>query len=458
MLDRINTLAITDDELIDHLRIIASAFTEDWLVAKGGNPIQKLWQREDVTSTIELYTLANSIQKLATINQKWTKEQIKLAKSKDLNSVRGALFELLTLNILDAPGHPVVPAKMNQAGFDGVLTSAQGQELRVSIKNYGSSTYQHKFEHKAKEFEKTILALLKRYRYPPCQIILDFPSAYPGDREWNFLYESLNEWFNQHALDPMPFLAAAEPIDPTKPTRDENVRVLYSLTIAPFKGPHLAPFHLSYQSHTFLALASYHQNEYKNLYSKLEDACANLVKHSATETPDRANALFIHLPDTVTIQQGMAWVNQYFTDYPYKPISLVFLYQPSVAHDLANKNSFVAHGFQMYVKAGSPVATGFTTNYTFSVPIGLVSSESVKKTLVAERPNGLDPTIPLYDRYVYQNGLFHYRMQPDGEGGFGGTFNSFAGVKTSLIVDIPGQPGAFALHEKHPSSDELLIL
>jgi hypothetical protein len=466
MLSRPLFTSIPTDKLQTHMQVVADAFTQTWLDTNSNNPVQQLWRRGDNNATSELLALAVSLATLQEINARWTREQVKIAKSKDLNSARGALFELLALAMLHSTTHQVTPAKLNQAGYDGTLTGADGKQLRISVKNYGNSTYQRDFEKRAQKFEKFILALFAQYQYLPCQIILEFPTLYPGDREWQLLYDAVPTWFSQHLFDNMPFCSIVEPINPQLPsTAAGNARVVFTLTLGPFRGAQLAEFHLAYQSYSCVALAAYHQNEYKNLYSKLEEACANLTRHSAVETADSANALFIHLPDTVSLAQGEEWVQRYFTSYPHKPISCVMLYQPAIVQNLLEKNSVLTNGFKFCVKEDSPFAQHFHSHYTIAPAVGQVSLESANKMLAAERGNSMSPVLPLYDRYLYQHGEHYCRMQADGTGSFTGSMSSYAGVHTHAVID-PTQLGlspgpdnpTMVLRARHPAEDTLLIL
>jgi len=71
-----------------------------------------------------------------------------------------------------------------------------------------------------------------------------------------------------------------------------------------------------FNSYTLMILVAYHQNEHLNLYSKIEEACANLSTHSANENDKIINSLFIHLPDTISLAKCKDWLNEYFTTFP----------------------------------------------------------------------------------------------------------------------------------------------
>ncbi|KAA9325142.1 hypothetical protein F0P96_20815 [Hymenobacter busanensis] len=453
-MNRRNTLGITDEELAEYMQVLIDQFTLSWLTGSIGHPLQLLWRRVDELATNELFSLAYSIKRLLEIDRKWTVAQVKLVMSREKNTYQGALFEIFALSMLHSNEHPIKPAKLNQAGFDGILTGVSGKEMRVSIKNYGASKYQQSFEKRAAELEVLVVQLLKKYAYLPCQVVLDFPDVYPEDREWNMLLERLDDMFKQQRMSAEPFSALVEPIDPSKPAKDENARAVFILMIYPFKDK-LSSFHLKYQSYTLVITSAYHRNEYKNLFSKLQDACSNLAKHSAVETDNVFNSLFIHLPDSVSLEKAVEWITQYFEMFPGKPISLVLLYQPSVVDDLEHDVSRISNAFKVFTREDADVGA----NYTLSVPVGRVSDKSSDRMLVGTFADGRKQVFPFYDRYVYQRGKHYLRMTPDGKGGFQGNITRVgSGVYASLVVEIPGQPGSAALSGRFAPSDELLIL
>lgn len=405
-------------------------------------------------ATNELFSLAYSIKELSKIDTKWIKEQIKLAKSKERNNYRGAIFEIMTLSLLNSVDHPVVPAKINQAGYDGLVTKSGNQELRVSIKNYGTSNSQQRFEKKAKEIEQIILKLLRKYNYPPSRILLDFPDKYPEEREWKMLIDRIDNIFQNQRNAEEPFVALVEPIDSSRELSRENNRVVFMLIAYPFKIK-TEQFHPKFNSYTLMISAAYHQNEHLNLYSKIEEACANLSTHSANENNKIINSLFIHLPDTISLAKCKDWLIEYFTTFPDKPISIVFLYQPTVALDLAKNQTVINNCLNVYIRANRNIKG----NYSFCIPVGRISEESSNIIFIAEYPDGRRETIPLENRYIYQHGEHYMKMLPDGKGGFHGNIQKLGnGVFANSIIEIPGQSGSAVISGRFAPQDELLII
>lgn len=454
MINRRNSLKMADDELEGYMQILIDSFSLEWLEKKNNHPIQILWERNDELATNELYSLAESIKSLNKIDPEWVKAQVKLAKSRDKNNSRGAIFELLALGMMNAPEHPVQPAKRNQAGYDGIITKSKGQHTRVSIKSYGCSNFQQQFEKKAKEIEKTVIKLLKKYNYQSSQIILDFPDIFPEKREWELLEKEIDRIFKEQRNATEPFTALVEPIDPNTPLAPGNSRAIFILIINPFRH-NIDEFHPAFNSYTLLISAQYHKNEHLNIYSKLNDACSNLSKYAAIETNDIINSLIIHIPDTISLKQCTDWLDQYFNDFPDKPISFVVLYQVSVADDLTAKTSSINHCANIYTRKGKKIEG----SYKFCIPVGSVSNNSSGLQIIAEFPNGDRKIIPIENKYTYQRGEHYIKMRPDGKGGYYGNINRLShGVHTNVVMEFPCQKQSAVIKGKFPPSDELLIL
>lgn len=451
---RQNGLTISDEELESYMTVLKVCFGLKWLEEIGDNPLQILWKRLDILATNELYTLAYSIDTLNKIDASWIKDQVKIAKGRDENNSRGAIFEIIGLSMMHNPNHPVSPARLNQAGFDGILKGDDDTEVRVSIKNYGKSSFQRSFEKKCKIIESKIVLLLKKYKYPPTQVIVDFPSQFPTDKDWKMLEDKIDGVFKDKRKDKDPFLAVMEPLDDKKEFSPKNARVIFLLFITPILSDNHI-IHEKYQTYTVLMSAAYHHNEYKNLFSKMDSACANLLKHSATETDNIINSLLLHVPDTISLKTCEQWLTDYFEGSPKKQITFVIIYQPTVAEIEETKDNVIQHSCKIYLKDNAKIKR----TYTFSIPVGRISNESADLFYIAEYPDGSKEKFPLTDKYTYQHGEYFIKLQPDGKEGFYGDLKKIGnGVYTNLVIEIPGQKGSAVLSGRFPPSDELLIL
>lgn len=451
---RQNGLKISDDELERYMTILKVSFGLKWLEEKSDHPLQILWKRNDILATNELYTLACSIEDLNNIDSSWTKNQLLIAKSRDKNNRKGSIFEIIGLHMMNNPDHPVKPAQLNQAGYDGILRRNDGVEVRVSIKNYGKSSFQQSFDKKAKTVETKIIKLLRKYNYLPTQVVIDFPSQFPTEKDWKMLDDKIDGIFKLKRNDTDPFSAVVELLDNKKEFTADNSRIIFYLFIAPitFKKELL---HEKYQSYTVLISAAYHHNEYKNLFSKMDEACSNLLKHSAVESENTINSLLLHLPDTVSLNICEKWLNDYFEEFPHKQITFVILYQPTVAEKLNTDETVIQHSCKIYVKNKKTIKGG----YKFSIPVGIISEESTDLCFIAEFPDGKKEKVVLTDKYTYQHGEHFMKLQPDGKGGFYGNIKKLGnGVYTSLVIEMPGHKNSAVIKGRFPPSDELLIL
>ena len=452
---RRNSIGLSDSELESYMKVLTDSFGLKWLEAKSDHPHQIIWSRNDELSTNELISLAYSIKELLEIDSAWTKKQLQTIKGKDKNNFKGAIFEILGLNMMhNAAEHPIKPAKFNQAGYDGLITRNDNTEIRVSIKNYGVSSSQKAFEKKAKSVENKMLALLKKYKYPPVQILLDFPDKYPDERDWKMLEERLDDIFKNQRNQDEPFTALVEPKNPAFELSKENNRQIFIIIIYPFKLPS-EEFHESFYSYTLMISAKYHDNEHLNLFSKMNEACSNLLKHSASENEIVTNSLLLHLPETISLDQCITWLDNYFEEFSGKEISFVFLYQTTVATDLKTNFDGINHSFKIYIKKGRQL----NGNFKFEVPVGIISDKSTTPIYIAEHPNGKRETIPLEDRYIYQHGEHYLKMVPNGKGGYDGNIRKIgSGVHTNLVMQFPGQNEKTVIKGKFAPTDELLIL
>lgn len=428
--------------------VLESKYTELWLSENKSHPLQKLWARNDELASHELYTLGTSIDQMIKIDYKWTIDQIKLSKSFDRKNSQGAIFELIGLALMHSKKHPVVPSKSNQPGYDGKLIIGGTKQMRVSIKNYGMSESQKMFETKAKQLEGDVVRLLKKFAFPPALIFVDFPFYYPQKSDWQLLIDRLEATFDEHKFSADGFLGIAM-----------GTKGVCYLQIKPLIDTG-QEFHENYQSYTLIVGSVYHPNENKNLYSKIEDACANLVKHSIKEDGDILNSLLLHLPTNASVENCEKWAQEYFELYPHKQISAIFFLQPAVVRDEKTGNSFIQYSCRMHVREerfDKWKPNGF--NFIFSLPVGSVSSESAKNTIIAEYPDGTIQKLTVDERYIYQTGQHYMKMQSDGNGGYtGNMYQPGSGVFVNSVIQFPGQPESVAITGRFQPSDDLLIL
>jgi len=74
----------------------------------------------------------------------------------------------------------------------------------------------------------------------------------------------------------------------------------------------IGPFSRNYISHQFILVAPHHENESKNMISKLEEGCTNFRKHRDNEQGDVARAIIIRLPPSASTDLCAEWAREYF--------------------------------------------------------------------------------------------------------------------------------------------------
>lgn len=437
----------TEEDLDAAVNSFNSFIDVAWLSKNNYHPLRELWKRQDVLAAHELFTFGWSINKIATENPKWIREQIKLAKSAEKTNYQGAFCEIIGLALLNSIDHHVTPANLNEAGYDGVIRVSETKHFNVSVKNYGMSKHEQNFQNWCIKTEELIVRLLKKHRYYPVTVVIDCPTQYPSDEKWQMLHSHLDDMFKQQKNAAEPFSAFA-------------TSVLEWIVILSPQIQSGAELHEKFNSYTLIVAAAYHKNENDNLRSKIEEACANLSKHLTTETDSFKNILFIHLSANASVKNCIEWLNAYFQEYPNKPISGVFLYQPSVVNDLAKQKTSLNHYLHFYKREGH-IEGWFpeSFHFTFELAVGTVSLEPAKETLIFTHPDGTLTQVTIDDRYFYQRGNHYIKMVPDRNGGFGGNiFELSPGVFTNLVIELPNQPGSALVRGKFPPSDQLLII
>lgn len=436
------------EEMEKSFETVARYYSKEWLDAYGNNKIQQLWRRQDALSTQEIHTLGDSINTMLKIDEKWTVDQILKSKSDNANNAKGAIFEIVGLAMLNNPLHPVKTVKADNAGFDGILNFGEKKDLRVSIKNFGVTERQRDFEMFAEFTVNKIVALLKKYKYQPIQIIVDCPNEYPLRSDWFLLFHNLDEIFKK-------LINAKEKIFSIQTNRPNNL-THWIVMAGELHDESDRIFHPAYNSYTIIISGVYHKNEYRNVFSKIERACNNLTRHSFNEGNGFKNALLIHLPISLNIFQCHTWIVNYFKEHPLAPISQVLLYQPSLTRNSYNGTSAIGHAFQVFVKEGSML--DWLPELNITVVSGIIT-DAIKTHLLGHREDGTLEEFPIEGKYLYQKGKHYTKMMAVNDGGYTGNMQDIgSGVEVISVIEIPGQKGSFSVSGKFAPTDDLQIL
>ncbi len=439
-------------DMIQLFDLLVEHYTEEWLNTKGNNRIQILWNRPDEVSTYELYSLSACIQNMLTVDENWTRKQIQKSKDENDNNSRGAIFELCSLGMLNNSKNPVKTVKDNNAGYDGCILLGQNKELRVSIKNYGKSERQRDFEMYAGYVDEIIQPLLKKYDYPPIQIIIDCASEYPITSDWLYLINHLDNIFQTKRDLSVPSHNLIKNYSIGGKILD---CIIWTVIIQPMKdGTEM--FHPHFKSYSLIIAGKYHKNEGRNINSKIKKACENLIKHSCSESEFCKNAIVIHLPPSVNIEQCYTWVENYFVENPNTPISLVLLYQPSIARDLETGNFSLAHISRTVNRLDAMQSKLY--NFEMTIYCG-VPGKNTRLIFGTYYPDGKIETFDLDGRYLYQHGEHYLRTSVDEQGNFSATISTpSSGIHIKRVVENINQKKYTVFSGNFHPSDELLIL
>lgn len=170
--------------------------------------------------------------------------------------------------------------------------------------------------------------------------------------------------------------------------------------IQPIYGP-LSPQHMSYE---FLVAASHHENEQKNLISKIEDACAIFTKHADKCTASAARAIMQRLLRSASVPLCIDWANDYFQRKPNADIDLVYLYTPDVTR--TSGQTMITHHVAPIMRPGALIVP-----FVVSFFAGTMAATPARQQLHVD-----GTTVSFDDRYVFQDGEIFELARQQGAG------------------------------------------
>ena len=292
------------------LMVIADFFGEKWLNSELGNPLQDLWRRSDTLSSIELLTLGESINKIKSTNRQSILKNINIIKKKDANGRRGAILEIILAAALHNP--PVQTVELlgpQNPVYDLIVRFMDADYVNISIKNFAQSQKDEIFIKNAKAIEQIIKTNLK-YNY---KIYVRY-NMHPSQYEWDMLKNKLPNILKEPSH------------------RKSSIMGNWLILLSPFS---MAESRLYAQelSYTLFITVPFHRNEQMRLFSKLNDACADINQKGEPERKNSANILYAHIPYYVLLEDYYEWCVKYLKENPNSPISSIRLIQPAYASD-----------------------------------------------------------------------------------------------------------------------------
>lgn len=305
----------------DSLNEIEKSFGIDWLNSNSGHPLQELWSRKDILSSIELFTLGSSISHIKPINSNIVKENVNIIKTNDRNGRRGAVFEMVIASALHNPPEQTVELLDPQYPlYDMIVHFNDKTSINISVKNFGQSDKGELFMKEAKLVEQIIKINLKLHAriFIKCDI-------YPSLHEWDILQRQL------------PIIL--------KNISYSGIKI-YNWYI--FLLPHEIDESKLYDkqaSYTLLITAPFYRNEKIRLFSKLNEACTELKQKGNAGNKNIGTILYAHIPAYISIKDYYDWCSKYLAENPDAPISSIRLIQPAYA--VEEKDDFT-HLFILY--------------------------------------------------------------------------------------------------------------
>ena len=409
------------------LEAVAAEFGIAWLKSADGNPLQLLWARRDALATEELLLLGDSVTALKAANPAWTQHQISQMKSVNLGEVHGAAFELLGLNLFNAPGQRVAPAPKNAAGYDGSVFFSDASSLMLSIKNHGVSAHEQRFRKDAQMVLDSFLAAMTRHALNSCSLRI-VTHVQPTASDWKVLGDGMDALV-------------------TGKLRKEDGGI-WSGRMEPLPAEY-SPLSTQHVSHSFVLAVPYHPNEQNNFYDNIRKGIANLQKHHAKAADDVCRTLMLRLSASASLQKCVEWANAYFKDYPETPVELILLYQAVPAANDA-KSMDITHCF---LPVQGPRFAAWQAGkrerrFIMRTLIGTVTTAPATMKMM-----GRAQQIPFEKFYVFQNARI-WRYYDPAKGPVNATLSSPApGV---LIGAVIGDLNALEMIA--PPAAELLLL
>ena len=322
-----------DKQLFEEaLKEILESFSEPWLTSKSNHPLQILWNRRDHLASLELYTLGNSIRKLRSISPDQLRQNIALLKSDDQGTMAGAIWEIILAAAFSIP--PQQKSKLlgpRKPTYDIEVETENGSKFRISIKNFGKSNKDREFISQFQSIEQ----IIKNYATTNVRINIIRTGQFPTMQEWDSLKRHLSNFlksarFSASSINGWDII--------TKPLTYDSIKNRVGLDDAKLFSNEV--------SYTLFMAAPFYKNEDKNIESKLNEACTDLINKGAMESDNSKNWLFIHLPEYVCMGDYVEWCNRFFCRNPTAPITNISLIQPVYVTNPDKDESFLAINYK----------------------------------------------------------------------------------------------------------------
>lgn len=434
---------ILEQQIDKALNEITFFFEYDWLsLENGDHPLQLLWNRSDILSTLELYIFGEALRQMKLENESWLKGQIKSIKGKNSNNRRGAFFEIIGLSYFLNSSSKVIPAPNSQPGYDATILS-NNQKTYISNKSFGRSKHDQEFEDEAQETEEKILMLMTKFRIHYAEYFITFENTTsPKKEDWERLRALLNKVIRD--------FSRANNRNEYRVSKEVKINNWHVKVRQTERVSNLNRGFISYQ---LMIFGPYHYNEERNLYDKLDSAHENFTRH--VPATGATNIIYIRVPLTISVEQCKKWTESYFNSNPATTAHIVLFYQCSISYNPHEGSQSLIHTFLPVLNPHlNPILNNKFPPYSLSIPVGGVSQLTPNVKLVVD--GKVKDEHELGPNYFYQGGRF-YENAIEKNGAIEGVLRHLApGIQEISVFTLEGK--TVTLSGNFQTSDELLIL
>jgi hypothetical protein len=425
------------DALNAKLDAIARQFGKAWLLAPGTNPLQLLWKRRDALATNELLNFGDAIEAFETTDATWVRQQVQQIKNQDEHNRAGAVFEFLGLNLFKCSGNIVHPTSANNPGYDGVVDLPNDSSLVISIKNFGMSSHQQRFQRHARTLDSTIQQWLTHNAASGTEfrVVCD---EYLDDGDWHAVTRDVINILDAQL---------------TRTSTRLNTQGPWNIIFRDLTGEY--PLSTRHISSVVFVCCKAHQNEQDNFLEHVRAGCSNLVKHTARLPESACRVLLVRLSLNASIVNCAEWARDYFLKLPNEQVGVVILYQAAVVKQ--DQNYVIAHYIKpilgpQFATWSQPAGRFGRTLPNVGALVGVALPDAGRKILLRDGQE-----IPLYDNYVYQRGdIFRYYYRAEDQALLVELSYPAPGIR--IHAEIENETGSAVLQMISSEMGELMLL
>ena len=414
---RINLInGISDEEIDNTISLLEKYFhfnTKESLV-------KDKYFKTDSISTIELYILASSILDCDKKNHNWLERHIKIIEGNNINNARGSLWEIIFAGILLQSGLNVTLEKDSNPGID-ISAIIRNNKINFSLKRFDKSTKVNELEKLFEEIED----ITKVSAFPMTGIDILLPK-FPASDTKEKIKASINTLVQDNTSK-------------SQIIQNEKYLIKFNNNINQF--PEIDIFK-ELKSYKLLLVSELHENEKKNLYSKINEAIDNLIKFKK----GGLNILAIHINSTAPIDALEKYVKNYYESHKETEIDGVLFYQPTMC---VNKSIYgITHVFRYISNVNRDVKLSGSIP-VFQVVTGNVSIHSQAPVINI----GENKTIKLPEKYFLQKGLIYQNTIPKEQYSLGKIGNNL-----TVVPVIKQNEKLIGIVPKLLEKDELILI